>query len=426
MNNVGLLVSALFDRFKNLEFFNSFYKAINEISQYPEQKVLLSQKITRTSTVQYSKQLLESIILVKKFASQYLFQLFQLGCELDINLEEQAIIFLKFLKNTREESFITEIIEILQNIKQNIFRNSLWSIGLEDQIEQLLYDIASTNSKKIETTLNYDDSDTEQSEIDMHEVIEGWICQDEQGYFKQQLVYFRNDVYFEFIMKLVFDLLNSQPIPQWFSILQIENDELNDCRMWKSETQKLDPVYNYRSKKVLKIITNDKNFAIITKQVPQLLMKICKSYFQLVYMIYESLKDYERTINLQHIGQLIDYLFLQSPKSQNISSQEFKFKDLDNINEFAKQRNQNHSKFQFNSQDQKFKRQKTIVEIIIIHLVLKIKYYVLQNQVFQLLINSKQNILLIRTVKPYLNQIQHQNRINGLTYYLYFQKINHI
>ncbi|CAD8060041.1 unnamed protein product [Paramecium sonneborni] len=512
-NNVELLVSALFDRFKDLDFFNSFYKAMNEISEFPEQKVVLSNvrsikqssrkslfRRAANSTVQYSKQLLESLVYVKKFASQYLFQLFQLGSDLEINLEEQANIFLKFLKNTREESFITEIIDVFQNIKQNIFRNSLWSIGLEDQIEQYFYTIQHPPTvTKIETPLSNIDSETEQSEIDMHEVIEDWICQDEEGYIKQQIEYFRNDVYFEFIMKLIFDPLNSQPIPQWFSTLKMDNQELDDYRIWKSETQKLEQVYNQRSKKVLKIITNDKNFAIITKQVPQLLMKI-------FYMIYESLGDQERIVNLQHLGHLIDYLFLQSPKSclyyvvdlnllfafsqyiynpiilsicekmmnmiedeyqlgmhvqeqlwlyiqssqlfdfltliminqkvdrskqersykseqayyvipllkaqtnfdklpiiseqnlnekkyltellgqitpgkspndfygmtknnwhlyddiqENISSQEFKFKDLDNLYEFVKQRNQNHSKFQYNSEDLKLKRQKTIV-----------------------------------------------------------------
>lgn len=44
-------------------------------------------------------------------------------------------------------------------------------------------------------------------------------------------------------------------------------------------------------------------------------MKICKSQFYLVYMIYESLGDNEKIVNLQHIGYLIDYLFMQSPKS---------------------------------------------------------------------------------------------------------------
>ncbi|CAD8049299.1 unnamed protein product [Paramecium primaurelia] len=512
-NNVELLVSALFDRFRDLDFFNSFYKAINEISQFPEQKVLLSnarsikqssrKSILRgagASTVQYSKQLIESLIKVKQFASQYLFQLFQLGSELDINLEEQANIFLKFLRNTKEEGFITEIIDIFQNIKQNIFRNSLWSISIEDQIEQYFYTIQHPSTvTRIEVPQYDTDSETEQSEIDMYEVIEEWICSDEQGYIKQQIEYFRNDVYFEFIMKLIFDPLNSQPIPLWFKILINEKDDINDYRIWKSDSQKLDPVYNLRSKKVLKIITNDKNFAIITKQVPQLLMKI-------FYMIYESLADYEKIVNLQHIGFLIDYLFLQSPKSclyyvvdlnllfafsqyiynpyllnicekmmnliddeyqlgmhvqelfwlyiqssqlfdyltlimtnqpvdrskqersykseqayhvipllkaqtnfdklpiiqesnlsekkyltellgqitpgktpndfygmtknnwhlyddiqEYVSSQEFKFKDLDNLNEFVKQRNQNHSKFQHNFDEQKFKRQRTIV-----------------------------------------------------------------
>ncbi|CAD8141416.1 unnamed protein product [Paramecium octaurelia] len=510
-NNVELLVSALFDRFRDIDFFNSFYKAIDEISQFPEQKVLLSnarsmKQSTRksilrgpgTSTAQYSKQLIESLIKVKQFASQYLFQLFQLGQELDINLEEQANIFLKFLRNTREETFITELIDTFQNIKQHIFRNSLWSISIEDQIEQYFYTIQHPpTATRIEIPQYDTDSETEKSEIDMNEVIEEWICSDEQGYIKQQIEYFRNDVYFEFIMKLIFDPLNSQPIPLWFQSLKNEKDEINDYRIWKSDSQKLDLVYNLRSKKVLKIITNDKNFVIINKQVPQLLMKI-------FYLIYEALGDNEKPVNLQHIAYLIDYLFLQSPKSclyyvvdlnllfafsqylynpfflniqmmnliddeyqlgmhvqeyfwlyiqssqffdyltlimtnqpvdkskqersykseqayhvipllkaqtnfdklpimqdsnlsekkyltellgqitpgktpndfygmtknnwhlyddiqEYISSQEFKFKDLDNLNEFVKQRNQNHSKFQHNFDDSKFKRQRTIV-----------------------------------------------------------------
>lgn len=52
-----------------------------------------------------------------------------------MDLEEPAKIFMKYLSNTREEKFITEIIDIFQTIKHDIFKNSLWSINLEDSIE---------------------------------------------------------------------------------------------------------------------------------------------------------------------------------------------------------------------------------------------------------------------------------------------------
>lgn len=43
----------------------------------------------------------------------------------------------------------------------------------------------------------------------MNDVIEKWICFDEFCFVKEQIEYFRNDAYFEFMMKFIFDPLHS-------------------------------------------------------------------------------------------------------------------------------------------------------------------------------------------------------------------------
>lgn len=43
------------------------------------------------------------------------------------------------------------------------------------------------------------------------------------------------------------------------------NDLIDDFRSWKSEQLKLENIYLVRSRKILKVITFDKNYAVISK-----------------------------------------------------------------------------------------------------------------------------------------------------------------
>ncbi|CAD8052625.1 unnamed protein product [Paramecium primaurelia] len=334
--SVELIVSILFDRFKDQQFVNTFHQAAQEVAQLQEQRMVLSQRsLSKISYVYnsmtdlrkgsqnalFSKSVTRKLIEAKKFCAQYLKQIFLLANDLKMDIEKLARIFQIFIKNTQDQEFRLKIISIFDECKHDIFGNREWVTSYYEEIDQYFLknhinvpkNIINDNISDKLTRVSFkiiDDQNSfysdESQEEKIEEQIQKWLC-DTETYDIQELNDILNQTeYLNDLIKYVTQPQKCDIIKYWDKF-QLQNTQIRDNTYHKYNQKSLSIQQTIRSYKALQVLIKEENVAFFNQHIPQNVIQIFNS-------IYDFINDYNINANLYHIAQLIDNILLREPK----------------------------------------------------------------------------------------------------------------
>ncbi|CAD8143551.1 unnamed protein product [Paramecium octaurelia] len=334
--SVELLVSILFDRFKDQQFVNTFYQAAQEVAQLQEQRMVLSQRsLSKISYVYnsmtelrknsqnalFSKSVTRKLLEAKKFCVQYLKQIFQLANDLKMDIEKLARIFQIFIKSTKDQEFRLTIISIFEECKHEIFGNREWVTTYYEEIDQYFLQnhiripkhsindnvsekLARVSFKIIDDQASFDSDESVEEKIELQ--IQKWLC-DTDTYDIQEINDILNEPeYFSDLIKYVTQPQKCDLIKNWDKH-QMQNTEIRDNTYHKYSQKSLSFQQTIRSYKALQVLIKEENVAFFNQHIPQNVIQIFNG-------IYDFLNDYSINANLYHIAQLIDITLLREPK----------------------------------------------------------------------------------------------------------------
>ncbi|CAD8055637.1 unnamed protein product [Paramecium sonneborni] len=338
-HSVELLISILFDRFKDGQFISAFHQACLEVASLQEQRTLLSQrslslKSSRLTNMQntsfdsrkssqnstFAKSVIEKLLITKKFSTRYLKQLFLLANDLDMDLEKMARIFKIFIINTKDQEFRLKIISIFDECKNDIFGNRQWVATYYEEIDQFFLSnhvhspskipdvIPDKNTKinfqLIDDHLNYDSDDSVEECIDNQ--IQKWLCETNTYDVLEREDIFNKPENFDEILKYITQPENVDVHKIWaqYSEINMQND---DPTYYKLIGKSLKQEETIRSYKALQVLIKEDNFQFFDEFVKQNVIQIFNG-------IYDFINDQNHNANLNHIAKLIEITLMRQPK----------------------------------------------------------------------------------------------------------------
>ncbi|CAD8150224.1 unnamed protein product [Paramecium pentaurelia] len=348
--SIGLLMSAFFDYFKHRLFLQAFYKALQEVSELQEYREFLGNRNSRNlkmtingnvnkiigeqqkqGSIPFSKQVIEKLIIAKRFACSYLKRFFQLAIELNIDLEEMSIIFKQFIINTRCHKFQQQLIDQFFDCKQSIFYNFSWKNKqdqeLDDFCNKWTIEIAPQwilDRKQSMSSFNYIGTEkqikTEQDDeyltpaskvesvADYVEIMQKMICKPIEMVNQHDLLQLHNNDNIEILIKFIINPLKTELIDDWGLLFQRKDIENEDYKnIFKSTTIHMDYLNTIRSYKSLQFLTQKVNHSRYYLTIQEMMPKIFEQ-------ILESLNNESIQLNLNHLAMLIDQLLIICPK----------------------------------------------------------------------------------------------------------------
>ncbi|CAD8150482.1 unnamed protein product [Paramecium pentaurelia] len=338
-HSVELLISILFDRFKDGQFISAFHQACLEVSQLQEQRALLSQrsfslKSSRLTNMQntsidsrkssqnvsFAKAVIEKLLMAKMFSTRYLKQLFLQANELKMDLEKMAKIFKIFIINTKDQEFRLKIISIFDECKNDIFGNRQWVATYYEEIDQFFLqnhvqspskipDFIPERNTKItfqlnDDPLNYDSDDSQEESIDNQ--IQKWLCETNTYDILEREDIFNKPENYDEILKYITQPEKVELHKIWtkYADINIQND---DPTYYKLIGKSLKQEETIRSYKALQVLIKEDNFQFFDQFIKQNVIQIFNG-------IYEFVNDQNQNANLNHIAKLIEVTLLRQPK----------------------------------------------------------------------------------------------------------------
>ncbi|CAD8138095.1 unnamed protein product [Paramecium octaurelia] len=349
--SIELLMSAFFDYFKHRLFLLAFYRALQEVSELQEYREFLGNRSTRNlkmaingnvnkiigeqqkqGSIPFSKQVIEKLLIAKRFACSYLKRFFLLAIELNVDLEEMSIIFKQFIMHTRNHKFQQQLIDQFFDCKQSIFYNFPWKNKydqeLDDFCNQWTIEIAPQwiqDRKQSMSSFNYIGTDnrikTEQDDeyitpaskvesvADYIEIMQKMICKPIEMVTQHDLLQLHNSDNIEILIKFIINPLSEELIDDWgllFQKKELENSEYKN--IFKSSTIPMDYLNTVRSFKSLQFLIQKVNHSRYYQTIQEMMPKIFEK-------ILETLNNESIQLNLNHLAMLIDQLLLICPKA---------------------------------------------------------------------------------------------------------------
>ncbi|CAD8138321.1 unnamed protein product [Paramecium octaurelia] len=338
-HSVELLISILFDRFKDGQFISAFHQACSEVAQLQEQRALLSQrslslKSSRLTNMQntsldsrkssqnvsFAKAVIEKLLIAKKFSTRYLKQLFLQANELKMDLEKMARIFKILIINTKDQEFRLKIISIFDECKNDIFGNRQWVATYYEEIDQFFLQnhvqspsklpdfIQEKNSKitfqVIDDPLNYDSDDSQEESIDIQ--IQKWLFETNTYDVLEREDIFNKPENYDEILKYITQPEKVEVHKIWakYSTVNMQND---DPTYYKLIGKSLKQEETIRSYKALQVLIKEDNFQFFDEFVKQNVIQIFNG-------VYEFVNDQNHNMNLNHIAKLIEVTLMRQPK----------------------------------------------------------------------------------------------------------------
>ncbi|CAD8140575.1 unnamed protein product [Paramecium pentaurelia] len=334
--SVELIISILFDRFKDDQFISTFHQAISEVAQLQEQREFLSQRSfsvkssrftiiknasvdvrLKQQNVSFAKTVIEKLLIAKKFSSGYLKQLFQQAKELNMDLEKMAKIFKTFIINTKDQEFRYQIISIFDICKKDIFGDRQWITTYYEEIEQYFLqnhiqnsiDFVSDKNLKINLTLiddsqNYDSDDNQEDSID--DQIQKWLFETNTYDILERENIFKKPENYDEILKYITQPEKVEVYKKWAqqSDINLQND---DPTYYKIYGKSLKQEETIRSYKALQVLIKEDNIQFFDQFVQQNVIQIFNG-------VYNFINDQNNNMNLNHIAKLIEITLMKQPK----------------------------------------------------------------------------------------------------------------
>ncbi|CAD8086885.1 unnamed protein product [Paramecium primaurelia] len=347
---VELVITSLIDHFQDEQFIYTFFSAIMELAQIQElntqfghRKSKIMDNFPQAKSIhvphqvgqRYCRAVYENILEAKKFACQYLKQLFDAAIQFQQDIQYFSMVFKLLIKNSNNTEFIHFVIQKYEECKTELFGNRKWIDDLDDEIieyfEQSQIPMPFAVSKsleeqrqdfKLKTTQNntshYDNSIADSSffdEVDLMKKeletlyvnMQKWLCIVGTPSLKSRIEYLSDEHHFEYLMSFIFNPLKHEPIQDWedkFNDLQVEVEQTD----YKVESQLPSKYELIRSYKTTLIFLTDDNFQVMIQTVPKLIPI-------LLYQIKISLEEKNKSVNLLHISCILDKFLQKYPKS---------------------------------------------------------------------------------------------------------------
>ncbi|CAD8095314.1 unnamed protein product [Paramecium sonneborni] len=350
--SVELVITSLIDHFQDEQFIYTFFSAIMELASIQEMnnilghrrsKVMDSFSLIKSSNVphqvgqRYCRAVYENILEAKKFACQYLKQLFDSAIQFQQDIQYFSIVFKLMIKNSSNTEFIHFVIQKYEECKTELFGNHKWIDDLDDEIieyfeqsqipmpfavnkgqEEQRQDIK-VNTIQINDLQNkVENSDSDSSFLDEVDLmkkefetlqvnIQKWLCIIGTPSIKSRIEYISDEHHFEYLMSFIFNPLKHETIKDWedkFNNLQVDVEQTD----YKIESQLPSKFQLIRSYKTTLIFLTDENFQSMIQIVPKLIPI-------LLYQIKISLEEKSKSVNLLHISCILDKFLQKYPKS---------------------------------------------------------------------------------------------------------------
>ncbi|CAD8055333.1 unnamed protein product [Paramecium sonneborni] len=349
--SIELLISAFFDYFKHRLFLLAFYRALQEVSELQEYREFLGNRSTRNfkmtingnvnkiieeqqkqGSIPFSKQVIEKLLIAKRFACSYLKRFFQLAIELNADLEEMSKIFKQFIIHTRCHKFQQQLIDQFFDCKQSIFYDFPWKnkydLELDDFCKRWTIEVTPKwvlERKQSMSSFNYIQTEKQikleledeyitpaskvESVADYVEIMQKIICKPLEMVSQHELLHLHNNDNIEILIKFIINPLEMELIDDWGLIFQRKEIEKQDYKtIFKSNIIPLDYLYTIRSFKSLQFLTQKINHSRFYLTIQEMTPKIFEQ-------ILESFNIESIQLNLNHLAMLIDQLLLICPKT---------------------------------------------------------------------------------------------------------------
>ncbi|CAD8057643.1 unnamed protein product [Paramecium sonneborni] len=349
--SIELLISAFFDYFKHKLFLLAFYRALQEVSELQEYREFLGNRSTKNlkmsingnvnkiieqqqkqGSVPFSKQVIEKLLIAKRFACSYLKRFFQLAIELNVDLEEMSKIFKQFIMHTRCHKFQQQLIDQFFDCKQSIFYDFSWKnkydLELDDFCNRWTIEVTPKwvlERKNSMTSFNYIQTEKQiqleqddeyitpaskvESVADYVEIMQKIICKPLEMISQHDLLHLHNGDNIEILIKFIINPLETELIDDWGLVFQRKEIEMNDYKtIFKSCIISLDYLYIVRSFKSLQFLTQKINNSRFYLTIQEMTPKIFEQ-------ILEIFNTESTQLNLNHLAMLIDQLLLICPKT---------------------------------------------------------------------------------------------------------------
>ncbi|CAK84864.1 unnamed protein product (macronuclear) [Paramecium tetraurelia] len=367
--SIELLISAFFDYFKHKLFLFAFYRALQDVSELQEYREFLGNRSTRSlkmtfkyikiymhsgnvnkiieeqqkqGSTPFSKQVIEKLLIAKRFACSYLKRFFLLAIQLNVDLEEMSIIFKQFITHTRCQKFQQQLIDQFFDCKQSIFYEFPWKnkydYELDDFCNRWTIEIAPKwilDRKKSMSSFNYigtekqikteqdDEYITPASKVesvsDYVEIMQKIICKPIEMVTQHDQLQLHNNDNIEILIKFIINPLETELIDDWGLLFQKKDIDSNDYKTtFKSSTIPMDYLNTVRSFKSLQFLTQKVNHSRFYLTIQDMTPKIFEQ-------IIESLNNQSIQLNLNHLAILIDQLLLICPKASVLKIIELDF-----------------------------------------------------------------------------------------------------
>ncbi|CAD8140804.1 unnamed protein product [Paramecium pentaurelia] len=349
--SIELLMSAFFDYFKHKLFLLAFYRALQEVSELQEYREFLGNRSTRNlkmtingnvnkiieeqqkqGSIPFSKQVIEKLLIAKRFACSYLKRFFQLAIQINVDLEEMSIIFKQFIIHTRCHRFQQQLIDQFFDCKQSIFYEFPWKNKYDQELDDFCnrwtIEVAPKwvlDRKKSMSSFNYiatekqikieqeDEYITPASKVesvaDYVEIMQKIICKPIEMVTQHDQLQLHNKDNIEILIKFIIDPLETELIDDWGLLFQRKEIESNDYKTtFKFSTISMEYLNTVRSFKSLQFLTQKVNHSRFYLTIQEMTPKIFEQ-------ILENLNSQTIQMNLNHLAILIDQLLLICPKA---------------------------------------------------------------------------------------------------------------
>ncbi|CAD8173604.1 unnamed protein product [Paramecium octaurelia] len=346
---VELVITSLIDHFQDEQFIYTFFSAIMELAQIQELNTMLGHRKSKVMDIfpqaksihlphqvgqRFCRAVYENILEAKKFACQYLKQLFDVAIQFQQDIQYFSMVFKLMIKNSTNTEFIHFVIQKYEECKIDLFGNHKWIDDLDDEIieyfEQSQIPMPFAVSKGLEqqrqdiklstiqNNTSMSNSNNDSSILDEVDIIkkeletlyvnmQKWLCIVGTPSLKSRIEYLSDEHHFDYLMSFIFNPLKYEPIQDWedkFNNLQVEVEQTD----YKVESQLPSKYELIRSYKTTLIFLTDDNFQVMIQTVPKLIPV-------LLYQIKVSLEEKNKSVNLLHISCILDKFLQKYPKS---------------------------------------------------------------------------------------------------------------
>ncbi|CAD8097314.1 unnamed protein product [Paramecium sonneborni] len=351
--SVELVISSLIDHFQDEQFVYSFFSAIMELAQIQELNSMNGHRrskmidgLSLTKSLNFSHQVgqkfcravYENIVEAKRFACQYLKQLFDTAIQYQQDIQYFSMVFSLMIKNSSNTEFIHFVIQKYEECKTDLFGNNKWIDDLDDEIieyfesnqiplpfavnknqEEQRQEIKTNikqnnNSSQYNDEYSYSDSsfldevDFMKKELQILNVnMQKWLCTVGTPSIKSRIEYLSDEHHFEYLMSFIFNPLQHETIQDWedkFNDLEVKVEQTD----YKVESYLPSKYELIRSYKTTLIFLTDENFQVMIQIIPKLI-------HLLLYQIKISLEEINKSVNLLHISCILDKFLQKYPKS---------------------------------------------------------------------------------------------------------------